>query len=247
MSRPGAENASVVTTASHFRRHLELLRDGGWEIVSHTALVEWLVDDTPLPERAVVMHFDNGWLDTYEVAMPLLAAFGSTGMCFVITEVVEKATEGPSSEGGGWSITTATEGAVGRTDHAAMNWDQVRELHGAGWEIGAHTATHRRLPDVLAAEGEAGVAREIETSNALIERRLGAAPQHFAYPSGAWSEQVEALIAPYYRSIRLWRDEVPSKGSFTTAQTSRTRLECQNIDIRFSDEEVALMLERAGR
>jgi len=247
MSRPGADSARGVTTASRLRRHLELLRDGGWEIISHTALVDWLIDRSPLPERAAVVHFDNGWLDTCEVAKPLLDAFGATAMCFVITDLVEKTTQGSSSDGAGWSITTATEGAVGRADHPVMNWDQLRELLRAGWEIGAHTASHRRLPDVLAEEGEAGLLREIESSNALLTERLGAAPQHFAYPSGAWSEQVESLIASYYRSIRLWRNEAPTRATFTTPETPRTRLECQNIDIRISDEEVALMLELAAR
>jgi len=239
-----------ISTARQFRTHLEMLASAGWTIVSHSRLVDWLTRATTLPQRAAVVHFDNGWLDVFDVAKPLLDQFDAVATCFVISDVVEQssAAAADAADGGAGNpatttttttITTTTEGKVQASARSAMGWHHLRQLLQDGWDIGAHTATHRKLTQVHADEGDAGVLREIEVSNALIERRLGCGPRHFAYPSGAWSEQIENVISPAYRSLRLWDVQ---RWTFTDRRTPPSRLACQNIDLLVSDQEFADML-----
>lgn len=61
-----------------------------------------------------------------------------------------------------------------------MSWDMVRRLHGAGMEIGSHTATHHNLMNASAEEVEAQLVRSKE----LLESKLGAPVRSLAYPNG---------------------------------------------------------------
>ena len=81
------ETGSGVIGEAAFRTHLEFLRDEGWSVVGTSAVVEWLQGGGELPERAAVLHFDNGWLDSYTVVAPILEEFGFCATLFPITDV----------------------------------------------------------------------------------------------------------------------------------------------------------------
>lgn len=238
--------ARGLVAAGVFRRHLQLLEEGGWQIRSTSEVMDWLIAGSELPEKTVAIQFDNGWLDTWEVAKPILDEFGARALVYVIAGL----TEGSSAAGGssfpqGWTLRTRTEGRVSSVDHAVITWRQVEALLQSGWEVGAHTLTHPRLTQLLAQEGAEAVRGEIEKSNQMLRDRLGLEPIHFAYPSGDWNEEVEKIVAPYYRSLRLWRLGPP--WLFTHRNTLPSRIECQNIDAAVSPGEIGSFLGAAAR
>ena len=220
------DRAAGIIGLSEFERHLRHIRDNGWTVVSTTQIVDWLIDGTDLPEKAVALHFDNGWLDTFEVVLPILRGAGFSGTCFPITDGIEAASQGRATQ-----VRTLTEGVV---DKPFMNWEQIQQLLDAGWEIGAHTATHCKIADRHDEEGDTGVVGEAENANALFRKHLGLAPAHFAYPSGSRSDRTDELLSAYYRSLRLWHFEWPIRWTFTRADTPAHGLDCQNIDLRVS-------------
>ena len=203
---------------------MQYVADAGWQVVSTTQVVEWLTADAALPDKALVLHFDNGWLDTLTVALPILHRLGMVATCFPITDGVEAASQGEAA-----TVRTLTEGIV---ENPFMTWDQVGRLYDSGWEIGAHTATHCKLVDRHSASGDEGVLWEVQTSNARFQERLGFLPNHFAYPSGSRNERTDALLAKYYRSLRLWHFAWPIQWTFTDGNTSPLAIDCQNIDLR---------------
>ena len=216
--------APGVIGVSEFDRHMRWVREHDGYVVSTTAIVDWLVGRKPLPARACVLHFDNGWLDTFSVALPRLKEFGMTATCFPITSGIEAASSGESMR-----VRTLTEGSVKRP---FMNWQQLGQLADAGWEIGAHTHTHCKVADKHDADGDDGVLREVEQSHRLFQQRLGSIPNHFAYPSGSRSPRTDALLRDQYRSLRLWRWDWPIQWRYTDNATSPNAIECQNIDSR---------------
>ncbi len=233
----GTASQAGVETESRFRQHLQYIVDEGWTVVTTSQIIDWLIDDSPLPEKAVGIHFDNGWLDTYTRAMPILQEFNMTGTCFVITDGLEAATAGQEQ-----AVRTQTEGEVTKP---FMTWEQAGEMLAAGWEIGAHTATHCKVADTYHEKSDRGVLWEIETSNALIAKHLGVAPKHFAYPSGSRCDETDALLADKYRSLRLWHFEHPIQWRWTDRSTSRLAIECQNIDVRVSMDEFKAVFDGA--
>ncbi len=81
-----------------------------------------------------------------------------------------------------------------------MSWRQLEALLGSGLvEIGSHGHGHRRLPAL--ADGE--IDRELERSAVVLERRLGARPQHFGYPGARWNRRVERRVRKVYRTAAI--------------------------------------------
>ena len=237
---PSGERATGIIGAAALRRQLDYLVAEDWQVISTTRLVDWLEQGAgiwrakapcteharkelwlAIPRRAAVLHFDNGWLDTYTIARPILREYGLTATCYLISDLAA------AGEGQPVAVSTSTEGAVAKP---GLTWRQAAELLADGWEIGAHTATHPRLAEVHAAAGDAGVVAEIERSHAMYSEALGAVPAHFAYPSGSRNARTDALLAPYYRSLRRWQFTYPPRWTYTARSTSPLALECQNMD-----------------
>ena len=221
--------ATGIISLSEFQSHLSYIYENGWEAVSTTRIVNWLNLNLPLPKRAIAIHFDNGWLDTFSVALPVLKAFGMTATSFVITSGATAASEGKIAP-----FRTSTEGKIQKP---CITWKQVEQLIESGWEIGAHTATHPPLGELYTKSGEEAVVEEIEGSNDIFMRELGFVPAHFAYPSGSRSEQTDRILKRYYMSLRLWNFSQPPVWKFTNQETSPLSMECQNIDstVSFKD------------
>ena len=228
LGAPSGERATGIIGAAALRRQLDYLVAEGWEVISTTHLVDWLEQGVSIPRRAAVLHFDNGWLDTYTIAWPILREYGLTATCYLISDLAA------ATEGQPVAVATSTEGAVAKP---GLTWQHAAELLDDGWEIGAHTATHPRLAEVHAATGDAGVVAEIERSHAMYSEALGAVPAHFAYPSGSRNAQTDALLALYYRSLRRWYFTNPPRWAYTDRGTSPLALECQNVDntVSFGD------------
>ena len=108
-------------------------------------------------------------------------------MAVLVAQGVQAASEGRAA-----AVRTRTEGVVSKP---FMTWEQVAALRDAGWEIGAHTATHCKLADHHAEHGDAGVEEEAVSSNALFAANLGEAPRHFAYPSGSRTDRTDEILS----------------------------------------------------
>lgn len=231
------ETGAGIIAETEFFRQMRFLAEDGWTVVSTTQVVDWLTTSERLPAKSVALHFDNGWLDTATVTRPILRELGLTATCFPITDGVQAASQGKSN-----AVRTLTEGVV---EKPFMTWDQLRQLLDDGWEIGAHTATHCKVADRLAAEGDDAVIQEVETSNRRFESELGFVPAHFAYPSGSRNDRTDKIISRYYRSLRLWHFEWPIRWSFTNRHTSPMAVDCQNIDLRVGFKDFVRIFEEA--
>jgi peptidoglycan/xylan/chitin deacetylase (PgdA/CDA1 family) len=171
-----AEQRVLNVDDSVFAAQMRYLVDGGYHVVSFAALVDALEGRDTLPNRAVVITFDDGWENQYRHAFPILRRLGLTATFFVFTTPIGK-------------------------DTKLMTWEQLRELQDAGMTIGSHTRTHPVLPDYHAA-----LHNEVAMSRADIEQHLGHAPDFFAYPFGEWDAQSAAWARRAgYRAARTYR------------------------------------------
>lgn len=142
------------------------------------AIERW---DEPGSERLVVLSFDDGYMDTYTTAFPLMLERGMPFTIYLATQQIEAA-------------------GVESPDSASLTWEQTGEMIGSGLAtVGAHTHTHL---DLRSATHER-IVSEVKTSNDLIERRLGQSVKHFAYPWGYWSLTAQPVISDTYDSATL--------------------------------------------
>ena len=125
----------------------------------------------------VAITFDDGLASAAREAPPILAELGWPGTAFLATE--------PTTSG--TPMTWLSD--VGDGDQVrAMSWDDASRLAAAGWELGSHTRTHRLLSRLDPADAE----RELRSSRAEIEERLGEC-KAISYPWGEVDDRIVEL------------------------------------------------------
>lgn len=143
---------------------------GYFEVISLRKLVEKLEIGARL-NRELVITFDDGYRDNYEYAAPVLKAMGLPATFFVVSGFI-------GTERVAWWDKSL------RTPPRWMTWDEIRTLHGDGFEIGAHTRTHANLGEVF---GEKAW-EEILGCRRDLEQKVSASIDLFAYPYGKESD-----------------------------------------------------------
>ncbi len=145
----------TTTTPKVFEQHLRFLRENDYRVVRLDELANYQGAG-----RAVVITFDDGFLDFYTQAFPILERFRCPASVFLPTAYI------------GDTAARQFKGAD------CMTWSQVRELQRAGVEFGSHTVTHPQLTGLETGE----VREEIRRSKEIIEERLSSRVRSFAYP-----------------------------------------------------------------
>jgi peptidoglycan/xylan/chitin deacetylase (PgdA/CDA1 family) len=172
----------VSISPAEFRRHIETLHAAGWRPLTVGAALEGLAAGL-WPAKSLLLTFDDGYASVMEHAAPVIRDCGFTATVFVVTAMA-----GMRNRWAGQPPWVP--------DAALLGWSDLRALVDAGWELGAHSRTHARLPELGPAEAE----REIAGSKAELEDRCGARVETFAYPYGARTPEIEALAARTYQA-----------------------------------------------
>ena len=139
-----------------FRSHLQALADGGYTPISMYDLVGHLNQGEPLPEKPVILTFDDGYRDNYENAFPLLREFGMTGMFFVVSDYMDEG------------------------NPLYLSWDMAREMQAAGMFIESHGRNHASLRN----RNDDFLVWQALGSAETIEHELGVRPRFITYPFG---------------------------------------------------------------
>jgi peptidoglycan/xylan/chitin deacetylase (PgdA/CDA1 family) len=138
-----------------FEEQIKLLHDWGYTSITAKMLIEAITWGRELPPRPILITFDDGHLDNYTNAFPIMQKYGFTGALYLVVNYI------------------GTDGY--------MNVDQIIEMYNAGWEVGSHSTNHFDLtkldPQMLR--------KEIVGSRAVLEDMLGIPIETFAYPFGA--------------------------------------------------------------
>ena len=92
---PGADavRRSLSVSPETFAEHLRYLKEAGYETISLADLALALQIGHPLPERPIVITFDDGYRDNYTQAFPLLRAQGYTATFFLVTGPIDEGNE----------------------------------------------------------------------------------------------------------------------------------------------------------
>jgi len=164
-----------------FAEQMEWLRDNA-RVVSLGEIVAALASRRPLPERTVVLTFDDGFHDFYTSAAPLLHRWGLPATVFLATGYCGR-----------------TNGWPGQPDwvdrEPLLNWEHVAELARQGFSFGAHSVSHPVLTRLPVVEAQ----REILQCKAQIEERVGRTVEFFSYPYGCWNPAVRSMVNQHYK------------------------------------------------
>ena len=157
-------------TPEEFAAHLQLIRDHGLTPISMDQLVNHLRTGLPLPEKPILLTFDDGYLGHHDYVWPLLQEYGYPGLFSIYTY------------------------KVGR-DHGrpGLDWEQLTQMAADPLvTIAAHSITH---PADLRNLSPEDARQEIAGSKQELEERLGIPIDYFTYPEGNYNDQVAELVS----------------------------------------------------
>ena len=136
-----------------------MLADSGYHTILPDQLYDFLVFNKPLPQKPIMLTFDDTNLDHFTVAAPEVEKYGFKGVFFVRTV------------------------SLGRPKY--MSKTQVKALSDAGHVIGSHTWDHQNVKKYT----EKDWVTQVEKPRKQLEEITGKPVLYFAYPFGLWNEQ----------------------------------------------------------
>ena len=172
--RLGPGSGKMVVSAANFAAQLDWLARNDYRVVPLKDLLGFLEGKQPLPRRAVVLTFDDGYNSIYRHAFPLLKKYGFAATVFVYTDF------------------------VGAGD--ALDWAQMQEMAASGLvDFQGHSKSHSNLIQRLAGESDERyrerVEAEIRVPREVIRQRMQIPVTEYAYPYGDANELVLDTLA----------------------------------------------------
>lgn len=154
-------------TPKKFEEQLVWLIQNGYHTISLYDLYNHLMVGAPLPDKPIILTFDDGYADAYENAFPLLQKYGLTGTFFVLT--------GPADRGG---------------DGRYLTWEQMAQMSAAGMDIELHSREHYDLRH----RSFQFLVFQILGGKQSIEAHTQKPVHWFAYPSGRYDAAVIRVL-----------------------------------------------------
>ncbi len=159
-----------------FAQHMKLISEQGYTPITVKDFAQLMRNSSPLPNKPIILTFDDGFADFYNSAFPILQGFHFPATLFVVTENMEGTSKWLKLEG--------------EEDRRMLTWFQLSDVQRAGIECGTHSATHTHL-DTAKPE----IARqEIICSKDTLEQKLGSPVHSMAYPYGHYTETVRQMV-----------------------------------------------------
>lgn len=165
---------STSISPANFDAHLAYLRDNDFNVIALDRMIDSLRTGQALPEKSVVITFDDGYSSIFDEAFPLLQAYGYPFTLFLSTEPID---DGLSHY---------------------MTWDEVRQMSAAGVIIANHTVDHSTMLEMAVDESHtqwlARLSEDLLKAEQRIEAQTGQSHRYLAYPYGEYNPAIKTLL-----------------------------------------------------
>jgi peptidoglycan/xylan/chitin deacetylase (PgdA/CDA1 family) len=155
-----------------FAAQMEYLRKKKYQSISFEQLGDYFIEGRPLPSRPVIISFDDGYVDNFTRAYPILKKNGFRATIFLVSDYIGQRSE--------WA------GCTGEDVAPLMSREQLLILIKEGFELGGHTRRHTDLTAISPEEAR----REVEAGKQDLENLLQRPVRSFAYPFGNFNPEV---------------------------------------------------------
>lgn len=164
-----AGRSRYFVSVATFKAQMQYLADQGYQTISVSQVADVIRHGGSLPEKPVVLTFDDGFEDVYDNALPILQVHHFTGVAYIITGTIDS-----------------------NLSYGYMQADALKALVAAGWEIGSHSITHSDIQS-----SRLGMGTELQKSRQDLESLLGVTVRSFAYPYGSANPWVQEHVKDY--------------------------------------------------
>ena len=163
---------STSLSAQEFEGHLEYLKQNDYTVVDLASAITAVQQGTELPEKAIVITFDDAWRNIYEQGLPLLRKYDYPFTVFVNTDPVDQ------------------------NNRHAMTWDMLRDLKKQGVTLANHTRDHDYLvrKPMYNDQWLAATLDNINYAQQRLTDELGPVPKWLAYPFGEYNNRLKHAL-----------------------------------------------------
>jgi peptidoglycan/xylan/chitin deacetylase (PgdA/CDA1 family) len=171
------ESAMHLRT-SKFRQQMETLRQLGITVISLNDFIAWKKGEMKIPEKSVLLTFDDGWKSVYTDAWPILREFNYPFTLYLYKNYVD---------GGGKALTTP----------------MIQEMVKAGASLGSHSITHpypitfKKFQKTGADAIDVFLRKEMGESKRFLESRFGVKISTYSYPGGYVTPEMLPLVKEF--------------------------------------------------
>jgi len=153
-----------------FSAHIKILADSGYHTISPAELYDYLVYDKALPEKPVLITFDDSRSEHSAIAAPVMEKYGFKGVFFIMTITYNKKNY--------------------------MTTEQIAALAKAGHTIGLHTWDHTMVSKF---KDSTDWQKQIAAPIAKLEKIVGMPVEYFAYPNGVFNHDGAKGLSKYFK------------------------------------------------
>lgn len=193
------KESKIRISPERFDSDLKYIRDKGYNVIDFKQLIDHKEKGTRLPNKPVIISFDDGQLNNYSQAYPILKKYGMKATIFLIT---------------------SREGLINYKGDKLLsyfNWNQAREMERSGLiSIMPHShelhnyrkteETGKGVERALAESEEAYIERldrDLKKSQEVFREKLNKEVDVYAYPFGIYSRESEELLKKYGYKVSL--------------------------------------------
>ena len=154
---------SVIT--DDFERQMRYLSENGYNTITPEQLYDSITTGSELPEKPLLITFDDGYQDNYDNAYPILKKYNMKATIFVVT------------------------GFLGKYKNY-LTWEEARELEDNGISIESHTVNHKSMTEL----SDEQLRVELVNSRIDIKEKLGKESYFMAYPTGTYNLHIANMV-----------------------------------------------------
>ncbi len=194
ISNSGGPWSELSVSPESFKEQMGYLVEQGYTTITLKDLYLHWIDNEPLPLKPIVLTFDDGYLDNYTTAFPIMNERGHIGVIFPYLN------------------------KVGNVN--SVTWEHLLEFIDAGWEVGNHSKTHMDLTRA----NHAQLDREINYTTKVFEENLGVEIVSFCYPAGRYDLEVLEVLENSTLTISVTTNYGIAKAEENLLTLSRIRI-----------------------
>jgi peptidoglycan/xylan/chitin deacetylase (PgdA/CDA1 family) len=171
-------------SVSRFTGVMSSLASNGYTSITPENYYQWTQGNYTLPNKPIIITFDDGLQSVYDNAFPIMQTYGLVGFVAVISER-------PSNPLINYTYLNCNS--------TSMNWTNLQELVDAGWEIGSHTVNHTIMLSI--ADNPSEMIYQLNESRNQINGNLtDFEVSNFVYPQASRNETTDEYVSMFYHT-----------------------------------------------